>query len=174
MRWKNVKLIFHRELRDQLRDRRTLFMIAVLPLLLYPLMGTALLQIAQLRQVQPTKVWLIGSSHLPEEPVLLEDGQIAPSLFSSPDRAYLVELEVDEVLPEGVESIEALASEVLANKSYDAVIYFPPTFATEIEKHVSVEDGRLVPRPQVFFSGARERSRTAYDRIVLLLDRVAW
>ncbi len=171
MRWKNVKLIFHRELRDQLRDRRTLFMIAVLPLLLYPLMGMALLQIAQLRQVQPTKVWLIGSSHLPDRPVLLEDGQIVASLFSSPDRAHLIDLDVAESLPEGAESIEKLASEVLAEKLYDAVVYFPPTFATEIEKNLSVEDVRFVPRPQVFFSGAREKSRTAYDRIVLLLDR---
>ena len=34
------------ELRDQLRDRRTLFMIAVLPLLLYPVLGFAVLQFA--------------------------------------------------------------------------------------------------------------------------------
>ena len=34
MKWNNVKLIYSREIRDQLRDRRTLFMIAVLPLLL--------------------------------------------------------------------------------------------------------------------------------------------
>ena len=34
LNWRNVSLIFHREVRDQLRDRRTLFMIAVLPLLL--------------------------------------------------------------------------------------------------------------------------------------------
>ena len=33
MTWKNVKLILLRELRDQLRDRRTLFMVAVLPLI---------------------------------------------------------------------------------------------------------------------------------------------
>ena len=39
MQLENVKLIYVREMRDQLRDRRTLFMIAVLPLLLYPLLG---------------------------------------------------------------------------------------------------------------------------------------
>jgi len=37
----HVKLIFLREVLDQLRDRRTLFMVAVLPLLLYPLLGIA-------------------------------------------------------------------------------------------------------------------------------------
>jgi sodium transport system permease protein len=46
MRWSIIKLIWLRELRDQLRDRRTLFMIAGLPLLLYPVLGFAVLQLA--------------------------------------------------------------------------------------------------------------------------------
>ena len=33
MTWRNIRLILHREIRDQLRDRRTLFMVVVLPLL---------------------------------------------------------------------------------------------------------------------------------------------
>ena len=45
MKWSKVKLIFFRECRDQLRDRRTLFTIAVLPLLLYPLLGMSFLQV---------------------------------------------------------------------------------------------------------------------------------
>jgi sodium transport system permease protein len=44
MRWSIIRLIWVRELRDQLRDRRTLFMIAVLPLLLYPVLGFAVLR----------------------------------------------------------------------------------------------------------------------------------
>ena len=47
MNWHNVKLIFLREVRDQLRDRRTLFMIFVLPLLLYPLLGMSFFQVVQ-------------------------------------------------------------------------------------------------------------------------------
>src|SRR5947209_11971139 len=46
MRWSIIKLIWLRELRDQMRDRRTLFMIAGLPLLLYPVLGFAVLQFA--------------------------------------------------------------------------------------------------------------------------------
>ena len=37
-RWPNVWTIFRREVRDQLRDRRTLFMVFALPLLLYPIL----------------------------------------------------------------------------------------------------------------------------------------
>ena len=39
MNWRNIRLIYAREIRDQLRDRRTLFMIAVLPLLLVSAVG---------------------------------------------------------------------------------------------------------------------------------------
>ena len=39
MNWRNVKLIFWREVSDQLRDRRTLFMVVLLPLFLYPILG---------------------------------------------------------------------------------------------------------------------------------------
>ena len=39
LRWSNLKVIFGREVRDQIRDRRTLFMIFVLPILLYPMLG---------------------------------------------------------------------------------------------------------------------------------------
>jgi sodium transport system permease protein len=46
MRWSIIRLIWLRELRDQLRDRRTLFMIAVLPVLLYPVLGFVVLKIA--------------------------------------------------------------------------------------------------------------------------------
>jgi sodium transport system permease protein len=46
MRWSIVRLIWHRELRDQLRDRRTIFMIAVLPVLLYPVAGFGVMQMA--------------------------------------------------------------------------------------------------------------------------------
>lgn len=36
MRWPNVHLVFRRELRDMLRDRRTVFLTFVLPIVLYP------------------------------------------------------------------------------------------------------------------------------------------
>ena len=44
MNWRNVKLIFWREVSDQLRDRRTLFMVILLPLFLYPIMGVGMME----------------------------------------------------------------------------------------------------------------------------------
>lgn len=59
MRWRIVRLIWLRELRDQLRDRRTLFMIVVLPLLLYPILGFAVLQFALGFQGRPNVIGFV-------------------------------------------------------------------------------------------------------------------
>src|SRR5262245_39449874 len=65
MRWSIVRLIWFRELRDQLRDRRTVFMIAVLPLLIYPILGVAVLQLAVGFVDRPSIIGLVGGQHLP-------------------------------------------------------------------------------------------------------------
>src|SRR5207237_8152018 len=59
MRWSIIRLIWLRELRDQLRDRRTLFMIAVLPLLIYPVLGFAVLQFALGFAERPSKIGIV-------------------------------------------------------------------------------------------------------------------
>ncbi|MBS0202974.1 MAG: CPBP family intramembrane metalloprotease [Planctomycetes bacterium] len=73
MSWRNVKLIFLREVLDQLRDRRTLFMVAVLPLLLYPLMGIGMFQMTTLFSEQPRTVVILGANDLPALPLLNGD-----------------------------------------------------------------------------------------------------
>lgn len=80
MNWKNVKLVFLREVRDQLRDRRTLFMIAVLPLLLYPAMGIGMVQLTLLFAEQPRTVVLLGEQYLPP-PELLDGDRFVSNWF---------------------------------------------------------------------------------------------
>ena len=87
MSWKNVKLIFLREVRDQFRDRRTLFMIAILPLLLYPALGIGMMQMAWLFIEQPRTVVILGAEHLPSEPALLDGNQFVPNWFRLPQSA---------------------------------------------------------------------------------------
>ena len=70
MKWANIKLICARELRDQLRDRRTLFTILILPLVLYPLLGMTYLQVAQFLKDSPTRIWIIGTENLPQDEAL--------------------------------------------------------------------------------------------------------
>ena len=56
MNWKHVQLIYKREMIDQLRDRRTIFTITILPLLLYPLLGMLMMQVAQFHRESSVKV----------------------------------------------------------------------------------------------------------------------
>ena len=77
MKLSNVKLIFLREVRDQLRDRRTLFMIFVLPLLLYPLLGMSFFQVVQFMREHPSRVKIMGLPPLAELPPLVDDGKVA-------------------------------------------------------------------------------------------------
>ena len=73
MSWKNVRLIFMREVRDQLRDRRTLFMITVLPVLLYPMLGLGVVQMMLTFSEQQRVVVILNAADLPEAPALLDD-----------------------------------------------------------------------------------------------------
>ena len=73
MNWRNINLIFQREVLDQLRDRRTLFMVAVLPVLLYPLLGIGTAQMTALFTEQPRVVVVLGADHLPPESLITGD-----------------------------------------------------------------------------------------------------
>ncbi len=79
---RNVKLVFLREVRDQLRDRRTLFMIVVLPLLLYPSLGIGMFQMMTTFREQPREVVILGASNLPDAPGLLDDDGIRTKWFT--------------------------------------------------------------------------------------------
>src|SRR5262249_41901370 len=92
MRWSNLYVIFRREVLDQIRDRRTLFMIFVFPILLYPLLGYGILQVPAAMEQKPRLVVVVGAEHLPrEQPLLNAKGNgFDPSLFDSPQEAGLL------------------------------------------------------------------------------------
>src|SRR5215218_4319946 len=102
MRWSIVRLIATREIRDQLRDRRTLFLILVLPVLMYPLfIGVGILFLTALKD-NTFKVGVVGAEHLPkgdpadpkQNPSLLgPDGQFA-ARYAASDAGDGVPLEV--------------------------------------------------------------------------------
>src|SRR5262249_21902849 len=89
MRWSNLFVIFRREVRDQIRDRRTLFMIFVLPILLYPILGIGVIRFASALEQKPRSVVVVGAEFLPKTPPLLNpsgDG-FNPALFDAPAEA---------------------------------------------------------------------------------------
>ena len=143
----NVRLILSREIRDQLRDRRTLFMVFVLPVLLYPLLGISLTQMKQFRTERPIRVLVIGAGGLleqkgdgffPSGPPLFEDGHLAAGLCPDWDRASgPLELIALEPPPDAADA-EALAEEAgraVQAGQCDAALDFPTDFALRLEAH---------------------------------------
>ena len=94
MNLRNVLLIFRREVLDQLRDRRTLFMVAVLPILLYPLLGIGTAQMTAMFTEQPRTVVILGAIDLPSQP-LLDGHQFASRWFRSPAEAEKLKVITD-------------------------------------------------------------------------------
>jgi sodium transport system permease protein len=78
---RTVSLVFQREVRDQFRDRRTLFMIAVLPLILYPALGLGMMQLTILPRQQTQTVVILGAENLPAEPAFLDNEHISERWF---------------------------------------------------------------------------------------------
>lgn len=190
MTWKNVKLVLHREVRDQLRDRRTLFMIAVLPLLLYPLLGMSMFQVLQFVSEHATRVQLLGADQLPATPPLLEGGRFAASLFGEPGKSQLLEVTVAEAKGEpgpstsdregAAASVEQRARLAVQSGECEAVVYFPPDFAERLQafrESLAQREAEppakdlAVPSPEIFFNTAKEKSQITHSRVTLILDR---
>jgi sodium transport system permease protein len=102
MNWHKVGLIFHREARDQIRDRRTLFMVVVLPLLLYPGLAIGMVQVSLLIREQPRTVVILGAAALPPKPSLLDpdnNRQFSADWFAIPADADKLQIVSDVSTP---------------------------------------------------------------------------
>jgi sodium transport system permease protein len=185
MNWTNIQLIWFRELRDQLRDRRTLFTIAVLPLLLYPMMGMAFLRVTQFLQEHPTQVDVLGADHLPANPALLSDGQFARAICP-PREAALLRLTIrpHEAELHTEAAARRFATDAIARGQCDAAVWFPADFAEQLAafrerlSRGNDDAGTLpsdaaggVPVPQLFANLANDKSRIAHDRTERVLKR---
>jgi sodium transport system permease protein len=201
MNWSNVKLILSREIRDQLRDRRTLFMIAVLPMLLYPLLGMSFLQFSQFLEEKPSRVLVIGALDIAGRhglPPLFDAEQgsrFDSALFFSDNQMRLLELEFapDEPL-QGVEPPDdprRHARQLVQSGQFDAALFFPSDFIDRLDAFRQDIKGRMtrpiedeesdarlaatatqkIPSPEIIFSTATEESQICYGRLSGVLQR---
>lgn len=184
MNWSKVQLIFAREVRDQLRDRRTLFIIAVLPILLYPLLGLSISQVAMFMQEHPTRVLLIGRAELPPSPALVDGDRFVAGLFGDEGGSRLLKLQFppDAGPADSASADERLnvAREGLQDGQFEAVVIFPPGFLRRLDAfrsqlewapgdHAAPSE---VPGPDVLYSTARRKSQITFRRVVDVLQ--AW
>jgi sodium transport system permease protein len=184
----NVKLILAKEVRDQLRDRRTLFMIAVLPIFLYPLLGMSLLQVAQFVQKQTARVLVVGTNDS------IRKNDRGPALFKkqrfadNSDTARLLELQFGLDAKENSPSeTRAKARELVQSGTFDAALYFPPDFSARLdasreairrrsEARASGDAAKQrvapadVPSPEIIYNAASDKSQVAYARLAEVLS----
>jgi sodium transport system permease protein len=165
MSWFNVKLIFLRELRDQLRDRRTLFMIIVLPLLLYPSIGIGLVQFTVLFTEQPRQVAVRGTEYLPASPPLVN--QMVESASGAVRKNFVPQLfDVEEEATQ-LEIVETTSDDdarrMLATGEVQVILQIPATLRDRIE---SGQDFRF----ELSYKSADEKSRIAYLRLKEALE----
>jgi sodium transport system permease protein len=169
MKWGNVKLILQREVRDQLRDRRTLFMIAVLPILLYPLMGMVMLQFSQFMQEHPSRIRVLGAAQLPVSPALFAEGGLAPDI--APEYNQLIQTMIDDGGEPAPEHTAEFAVTGLESGQWDAVVFFPAGFTERLSTHAKRESGTSEVNPEIFFDSTDDQSRIAVKRLEVVLDR---
>ncbi|HEV3138108.1 MAG TPA: ABC transporter permease, partial [Pirellulales bacterium] len=181
MNWSNVRLIFTREVRDQLRDRRTLFLIAVLPLLLYPLLGMSFFQVTQFMREHAIRVLVIGAPVSAELPPLVEQDRFAARLFSDPITSQNVQVTLQPSKPADGARQDPLeqARRDMREGNYEVVVFFPANFAAQFARfhHSLLEDksgesraDAQIPNVDVYPNLSKDSSRVAYRRVSDVLD----
>jgi sodium transport system permease protein len=165
MRWSNLFIIFRREVRDQIRDRRTLFMIFVLPILLYPILGIGVTKFAMALEQKPRVVIVVGTEYLPATPALLnssEDG-FNPAFFDIPaDADRLV------VRPEPASSPwgdPRVRQEAIRDGDAAAVMVIPPDLPEQLQRE---NENEIIP---IHYNSVDEPSKITYLRLKELVDR---
>ncbi|QDT06132.1 ABC-2 family transporter protein [Rubripirellula lacrimiformis] len=162
-----VWLIYVREMRDQLRDRRTLFTIAILPILLYPLVGTLLLQIAQFTQQHETSVCIVGIDHLEQVPPLLapESGTtFSEGLTDQNDNLKLITYHWKEAAI--TRDIDEKTTQWVRDGAFDVVLVIPPAFADPALRG-NDESASI----RLLYNVASDQSMVARDRMTRILSK---
>jgi sodium transport system permease protein len=182
MRWPVVRLIAARELWDQLRDRRTIFLILGLPVLMYPLfVGVGVLFFTALKE-KKLVVGVVGAEFLPQPkadvslpvsavagaptgyvhfasrayPPLIVDGEFSPRyLVDDPDGVSL-----------SIKPMEKRDDNVLVKREADALLIVEKDFLAKLERHEH-------PSVSVIEREGEENSKLAVRRLVLVLRKWA-
>lgn len=164
MRWANVLLIFRREVRDQVRDRRTLFMIFVLPILLYPILGLGVVQLSNSFEHKPRRAVVIGSEFLPDSPPLLnaQRNGFERSLFEVADDAG--RLNVETVKRDSPWNQPDARRMQLRAGLADAVVVIPADVKDQLR---NLKRAKIA----IFYDSTDEQSQTTYLRVDKVLSR---
>jgi sodium transport system permease protein len=175
MSWTRIRLILAREIRDQLRDRRTLFMIAVFPLLLYPGIGIGMVQMTVLFTEQPRTVVVLGAKNLPAHPPLLEKNRVVSNWFDLAADAEKLEIITDDLsaasdgsgadphVQELLEQARRIRDQLAVIEEFDELLRAPQVDRDEIEKQ-SFSNGIHDAQTEQAQSDARSKLAKSFEQ----------
>jgi len=182
MRRSVVRLIAAREARDQLRDRRTMFLILGLPLLMYPLFGGVGVVFASILKDKKLTVGVVGLEHLPAAVPDLTPvaGGAAGAAFQArtfpplvADGRFVERYVPDD--PDGgggrlvVKPLDAADESLLAARAVDAIVVIDPGLAATLERG----DPGDKPAVRVLGRDGEENSKLAVRRVTGVLRKWA-
>jgi len=139
LNWSNLYVIFRREVRDQVRDRRTLFMIFVLPILLYPMLGIGVLKFGTALAQKQQVVVVVGAEFLAQAPPLLNsrgDG-FNPALFDSPVEAEKLVVRAEPA--SGPWSDPRRAEQAIRGDEVSAVMTIPRDLQDQLRRETEID-----------------------------------
>src|SRR5262249_47912088 len=145
-------------------DRRTLFMIFVLPILLYPILGIGIIQFSAALEQKPRTVVLVGIENLPKSPRLLNDAGdgFNPDLFDSPAEADRLVVQAEPAA--GPWGEPARREQAIRRGVASAVMIVPAKLAEQLRDETNVE----IPAR---YHSIDEPSQITYLRLKEVLDR---
>jgi len=170
----NIRLIARKELQDLLRDRRTLFLILFLPLILYPLFGLAGYLFALSLIGKPTVIGVVGWENLPEfqsaPPEGPPPGVAWPRLLQEDGAAFaegLYLVDNPAAPPLTIVKLNAAdAQDALRNKTVDTILTIDP----QLNRALTSRDPAR-PTLKIEHREGDERAKRAAQRTAEVLGR---
>ena len=143
MSWRNIGIVYRKELREALRDRRTLISTILVPILLFPVLtvgiGYVVVGLIEEASHQPSKIMILGAS---DSPAIVESlGQVKNLIVVPPSDNYVDLISNKKIraaveIPPGLQS--AAGDQVAPVKIYIFSGDLKSSFAaTRIEKFFS-------------------------------------
>jgi len=145
MSWKNIKLIFIKELVGSIRDRRTIIAMIIVPLVFYPLLFAGIGYFSKLGSIKSEEV---------NSKIIIDGAEFAPQLVKS-----LRDYEKIEIL-----TIEDNSPVKLQNSDIQAILVIPPDFKYKIEQE---EPNKLILK----YDDTEAKSRIARQRIDQVIEK---
>ena len=145
MSWKNIKLIFIKELVGTIRDKRTIIAMIIIPLIFYPLLFTGIGYFSKLGSMKSEEA---------NSKIMIYGGEFAPQLVK-----YLQDSEKIEIL-----TIEDDSPNKLQNGDIQAVLVIPSDFKYKIEQE---EPGKLILK----YDTTEEKSKIAQKRVNQIIEK---